>query len=230
MYFEKGLNDFGIVLKGASVARLPKIVDNYQDCYMVNNFDRNADNNDSEWTLVAPLLSGKNVAHFVNRLETAPLLKEHYEELNIKHIQFTKTQLDQRLSDMKGLYESYNLTCHTLPEELLEYNSFFTDKYYMRPGDSNYAEKHPNTGVLSIIYAAHILKPKNLWIAGLDFYQNDYLFRRPWIAPLKNQQLKMRNTQMVEHFVEVIKKHPDINFKMITNANLPPLQNLEIIE
>ena len=55
---------------------------------MVNNFDRNHDNNNSEWSTVAPHLKGKEIVHFVNRLTTAPLLKEHYEELNIKHKYF----------------------------------------------------------------------------------------------------------------------------------------------
>ena len=222
MYFPKNLNNFGVVLKGASVARLPQISDKFDHCYMVNNFDRNTNNDDSEYTLVAPLLKGKQIVHFVNRLDTAPLLPEHYEELGIEHIQFTKIELDGHLRKVKRLYDSYGLTCHFLPEELLGYNEYFE-------GTGNYTKKHPNTGVLAIIYAAHLLKPKNLWVAGLDFYQNDYLFRRPWIAPLEQQQEKMDRTDMVNHFIDVVKRNSDVNFKMITNAKLPKLDNLEVI-
>ena len=222
MYFPKNLNDFGVVLKGASVARISQVSQNFDHCYMVNNFDRNINNADSEYSIVAPELKGKNIAHFVNRLDTAPLLPEHYKELGIINVQFTKCEYDAMISRMKKLYESYNLRCHLLPEELLQYNDFFQEI-------GGYAKKHPNTGVLAIIYAAHMLKPKNLWVVGLDFYQNDYLFRRPWQAPLKQQKAKMDRTNMVEHFVDVVKRNPDVNFKMVTNAELPELDNLEII-
>ena len=229
MYFQKNLENFGVILKGSSVAGLPKISDKFENCFIVNNIDKNKNNQESEYSIIAPYIKGKKVAHFVNRLQTAPLLREHYQELAIKNIQFTKLQLDPQLAYMKNVYESYGLECHMLPPELLEYNKYFADKYYLQPGDSNYSKKHPNTGVLSVIYAAHILKPKNLWIAGLDFYQSDYLFRRPWHNPLENQQLKMKNTDMVGHFVDIVKRNPDVNFKMMTNCNnLPEMENLEI--
>ncbi len=72
MYFEKNLDDFGVILKGASVARLPQVSDRFDHCYMVNNFDRNVKNEDTEYSIVAPELKGKKIAHFVNRLNTAP--------------------------------------------------------------------------------------------------------------------------------------------------------------
>lgn len=223
MYFPIGLDDFGVILKGASVSRLGKVSQNFEHCYMVNNFDRNVDNNDSEYSIVAPELKGKNIAHFVNRLNTAPLLPEHYEELGIRNIQFTKCEYDSMISSMRRVYEGYGLECHLLPPELLGYNDFFQ-------GVGDYAKKHPNTGVLAIIYAAHMLKPKNLWVIGLDFYQNDYLFRRPWQAPLEQQKAKMDRTKMVDHFIDVVERNPEVNFKMITNAALPELPNLEIIK
>ena len=203
MYFEKNLENFAVILKGASVQRLPNVSQNFDNCFMVNNFDRNIDNDNSEWSIVAPELKGKKIVHFVNRLETAPLLPEHYKELNIEHVQFTKSELDERLVYMKG--------------------------YYRKPGDSDYTKKHPNTGVLAIKYAAHILKPKNLWIVGLDFYQNDYLFRRPWQTPLELQQLKMKNTDMVSHFMDIVTKNTDVNFKLLTNANVSGYINLEVM-
>ena len=58
MYFEKNLDDFGVILKGASVARLPQVSDKFDHCYMVNNFDRNINNEDSEYSIVAPELKG----------------------------------------------------------------------------------------------------------------------------------------------------------------------------
>ena len=130
---------------------------------------------------------------------------------------------------MKTYYESLGLTCHNLPEQALEYNDYFDDKFYLKPGDSNYKTKHPNTGVLAVIYAASILKPKNLWVVGLDFYQSNYLFRRPWHNSFERQQLKMKNTNMVGHFMDIVKRNPDVNFKMVTYAELGEADNLEIM-
>jgi len=229
MYFEKSLNNFGVVLKGSSVENLPRFSSNFQDCFIVNNIDKNADNSESEYSIIAPEIKGKNIAHFVNRLPTAPLLPEHYKELEIKNIQFPKVQPDAELSSMKLYYESLGLTCHNLPEQALGYNDYFDDKFYLKPGDSNYKTKHPNTGVLAVIYAASILKPKNLWVIGLDFYQSNYLFRRPWHNSFERQQLKMKNTDMVGHFMDIVKRNPDVNFKMVTYAELGEADNLEIM-
>jgi len=229
MYFPKNLDNFGVILKGSSVKKIFTIADKFEHCFMVNNFDRNINNENSEWQTVSPHLKGKQIVHFVNRLTTAPLLKEHYEELNIKHVQLSKTKIDDAIAIVKPYYEDCGLKCHFLPEEALKYNDFFDDKYYLKPGDSNYKSKHPNTGVLAIIYAAGLLQPKNIWIAGLDFYQSDYLYRRPWQTPLKGQQAKMKNTDMVNHFADVVRRNPEINFHMVTNARLPELNNLEVV-
>ena len=220
MYFPKGLDSFGVVLKGASVTRLPEVSGEFDHLFIVNNIDRNIDNKNSEWDVIAPNIEGKEVAHFVNRLPTATLLKKHYEQLGVKEVQFTKSELDFDLKGMKRIYESFGLNCNLLPSELLEYNKYFGPEY---------ARKHPNTGLLAIIYAAHILKPKNLYVVGLDFYQNDYLYRRPWQAPLEQQQAKMQRTDMVGHFVDVVKKNSKVNFKLITNADVPKVKNLEIL-
>ena len=221
MYFPKDLDNFGVVLKGSSVKNISDYANKFDHCFMVNNFDRNIENKNSEWQTVSPHLKGKSVVHFVNRLTTAPLLKEHYEELNIKHVQLSKMKMDDALRIVVPYYEDEcELECHFLPEQALKYNDYFDDKFYMSPGDSNYGTKHPNTGVL-----------KDLWIIGLDFYQSDYLFRRPWQPALDNQQLKMKNTDMIGHFVDVVKRSPDVHFHLITKAtNIPEMDNLEIFK
>ena len=40
----------------------------------------------------------------------------------------------------------------------------------------------------------------------------------------------MDRTNMVEHFIDVVERNPDVNFKMITNARLPEVENLEILK
>ena len=129
----------------------------------------------------------------------------------------------KELIKVKRIYESFKLTCHNLPESLLEYNKFFF-------GKGDYEEKHPNTGVLSIIYAVEILKPKKLWIIGLDFYESDYLFRRPWHWDLNNQRNKMIRLDIPGQFIKLVRENPNIEFNLITNcSSLTNINNLNIL-
>lgn len=222
MLFPHNLENFGVILKGSSIIRLKEVANRFEDCFIVNNIDKNKSNENSEYSLIAPLIKNKNIVHFVNRLKTAPLLKKHYKELGIKNIQFTKAELDAELTKVKRIYNSYGLTCHKLPESLLTYNNYFL-------GKGDYERKHPNTGVLSIIYAVHIIRPSNLWIVGLDFYETDYLYRRPWHWELKNQRDKMERLDIPGQFIELVKNNPNINFNLISNATLPKINNLNIL-
>jgi len=230
MMFSDSVNEnFGVVLKGRSIARLNRISGRFNDCFIVNNFDRFAGDKATEWDLVSPQLQGKNVVHFVNRLNDCPLLKEHYQELNITDVQFSLAEVDSKLAESKKIYESYGLNCHLLPKYLLSENEFFRDTYYLKPGDSDYTKKHPNTGVLAIVYALRVLAPKNLWIGGLDFYQVDYLVRRPHLTNLENQQLRVKNTKMIEYFCNLLDRYRETNFYVVSDAKLPEFPNLMVL-
>ena len=222
MLFPDNLENFGVILKGSSIVRLNEISDRFENCFIVNNIDKNKNNKNSEYSLVAPLIKNKKIVHFVNRLKTAPLFRKHYEELGIKDIQFSKALLDAELTKMKRTYDSFGLTCHRLPESLLSHNDYFS-------GKGDYETKHPNTGVLSIIYATKIIKPKNLWIIGLDFYEADYLYRRPWHWELENQRNKMKRLDIPGQFAKLVEENPQISFNVISNANLPSIKNLNIL-
>ena len=39
----------------------------------------------------------------------------------------------------------------------------------------------------------------------------------------------MKNTNMVGHFMDIVKRNPDVNFKMVTYAELGEADNLEIM-
>lgn len=216
MYFQKYLENFGVVLKGASLSRLSEISNQFQHCFIVNN-------NNLEYKNLSKFLVNKEIVHFVNRSKTAPLKRKYYNELKINNIQFNKSELDEEIVKVKKIYEKFGLTCHMLPEELLNYNSYFF-------GKGNYDRKHPNTGVLSIIYAAHILKPQRLWIIGLDFYESDYLYRRRWNNPLSDQREKMEKLDISGQFIKLVKDNPNIKFNLITNSSsLPKINNLKIM-
>ncbi len=216
MYFKTNLENFGVILKGSSLSRISEISNKFKQCFIVNN-------NNVEYKKLSKYLIDKEIVHFVNRSRTAPLKRRYYKELKIKNIQFSKSELDEENKKVKIKYESYGLTCHMLPEELLEYN-----KYYS--GKGNYEKKHPNTGLLSIIYATRIIKPKTLWIIGLDFYQSDYLFRRIWNNPLSGQREKMEKLDISGQFISLVKENINIEFNLITNCNsLPKIDNLNIL-
>ena len=216
MYFKTNLENFGVVLKGASLSRISEISNKFQHCFIVNN-------NNLEYKNLSKFIIDKEIAHFVNRSMTAPLKRKYYKELKIKNIQFNKAEIDEDIEKVKRIYEKFGLTCHMLPEELIDYNEYFS-------GKGDYERKHPNTGVLAIIYAVHVIKPKKLWIIGLDFYQSDYLFRRRWNNPLSGQREKMERLDISGQFIKLVKENPNIEFNLITNSNsLPKIDNLNIL-
>jgi len=206
--FQKGIDNFGVLLKGKSIELLPVYTNQFDECFMVNNFDKEID-------LLGDAFFRKRSVHFVNRLMTAPLKEENYQRFNIKEIQLPKVCAtdDRNLKKSIRHYNSFGLKTFFLPEHLLQYNKDFSQF-----GDE-YAKKYPNTGVLAVIYALEIIHPKNLWILGLDFYQSDYLVRRPHQNPIELQRAKMDRINLVEVMAKVFKRYPDININMVTYFN-----------
>ena len=223
--FTSKLDTFCVICKGASLTRLPEIADRFNDCFIVNNIDKDKtgsqeDGNESEYTMIRDTIKGKNIVHFVNRLANVPLTEAHYKELGVKDVQFIKSHCDDKLIALAQIYKGMGIRTHLLPDCLLQYNQWFGVEY---------EHKHPNTGVLAVTYAAHIIQPRYLYVIGLDFYESDYTFRRPWQSPLVKQQKKMKDNDIKGAVLHLIKRHPDIIFRMITDAKMPKLDNLEVL-
>jgi len=216
-YLPSSIDSLGIMLKGKSLEQFSKYDKEFKDCFLVNNFDKEVD-------IIGDSLMDKNCIHFVNRLMTAPLTPEHYKKFNITEVQLPKISAfgDKRLTTAVNYYKSLGLNIHYLPKSLLEYNK--------KDFDKEYARKYPNTGILAIIYALVFLKPKKLWIVGLDFYQSDYLVRRPHQNPLHLQQEKMDRINLVEVTANIFRKFPEVDIKMVSYyKGFPELDNLEIL-
>ena len=77
---------------------------------------------------------------------------------------------------------------------------------------SEFEKKFPSTGLLAIYYALEIIKPKNLYIVGLDFYQSDYLIRREWNTPIEIMRNKMEKTDAPGAVDKWINDYSDTNF------------------
>jgi hypothetical protein len=215
-YFPENIENFAVILKGKSVEKIGKVYQNYRDCFIVNNFDK-------EIELLEKYLVAKNTVHFVNRLMTAPLIPGNYQKLGITDIQLSKVsdRGDRALKKAITHYTSLGLKTHFLPERLLRFTSDFGPEY---------ANKYPQTGVLAVIYALDIISPRNLWIIGLDFYQADYLVRRPHQNPIEIQRAKMSRLDMDKVFINIVSRYPDVKVNMVTYyEGLPELNNLAIL-
>jgi len=215
-YFAAGLESFAVLLKGKSLEQLHKYDKEFEQCFLVNNFDE-------EIKLVGDSLFDKRCVHFANRLMTAPLKPENYKKLNITDIQLSKVSAcrDRRLKLIVDHYKSLGLNVHFLPKKLLEFNRNFGREY---------ARKYPNTGILAIIYTLQMLQPKTLWIVGLDFYQSDYLVRRVHQNPIDLQREKIRRINLVKVTAGIFAQYPDTKINMVSYyKGFPAPPNVEIL-
>ena len=216
-YFDRNYKNFGVMLKGKSLEQLPKYANEFKHCFLVNNFDK-------ELSVVGDCLLNKECVQFVNRLHTAYLTAENYKRFNIKDIQLPKVSsfADRALKRVIQHYKSLNLRTHFLPKQLLKFNRQDFGK--------EYAKKYPNTGIIAIIYALELLAPKTLWIAGLDFYQSDYLARRAHQNPLDVQQAKMERTNLVQVTSNIFRRYPNTQINMISYfKGFPDVPNVTIL-
>jgi len=215
--FKPGIANFGIILKGKSIEKLPQIANEFSDCFIVNNFD-------PEIEAIGNYLLNKNVVHFASRQMTTPLQSENYKKLNIKEIQLTKSSV---LNDRGYLYaishyHSLGLRTVFLPKEIIRISKNLFGLVFKK--------KFGNTGLLAIYYVLTVIKPRNLWIVGLDFYQADYLVRRSYNTPIEAQREKMKQIKAVEVVQNWIKEFPNVNFNIATYFDgFEPQHNLNIL-
>jgi len=219
-YFSIGEKSFGIMLKGKSLECFPNYSKEFEKCFIVNNYDK-------EIIKIGEYLEGKKCVHFVNRLMTAPLDPENYKKYDIKDVQLTKISDfgDKTLKKANKYYLSLDLETHFLMKNMLKFNKYF-DQF-----GSEYQLKAPNTGFLAIAYALELLRPKTLWVIGLDFYQSDYLVRRPHQSPIDIQRQKMDRINLVEITADLFQQYPETQINFVTYyEGFPNLPNVKIFK
>ena len=204
------MENFGILLRGKSLENLHMIIDKFDDCYIVGPWIE-------ELKILSELLKGKHIIQFVNSLLKGRLEREQYKEFNITEVNFGY------IHDMimnKGPIPGKN------KKDLLDgYISFGVKKFEWLPDKhvGIMSDSH-NTGITSIFNAAEIVKAKNIWIIGLDFYKNDYLTR---ITQEKN---KGKADRLIRTFLKIVENYPQVNFNLLTYyKELPKYPNLHII-
>lgn len=206
------MKNFGILLRGKSLEKADKIFDKFDDCMIVNNFK-------IEINKYSKYFKDKNIIHFANAMPSASLEPRQYKKFNINKIQFSFTKKyrqnkhsDERIGGIIKYYNGMNIGLK------LEYS---TDRLY--EGIFNIH----NTGVACILYVSECIKPDNIWIAGLDFYQSNYLVKKT----TNKQKDKSQKIDMVGSFIKIVNDRPDIKYNLISYyKKFPKLKNLNLIE
>jgi hypothetical protein len=220
-YFSKEIDSFAVLLKGSSLDKLSQYHKEFNSCFIVSDYD-------DELIAIGKYLKEKDIAHFTNRSKQSSLSKTNYQEFNIKHIQ---TGQVFRLNHFR-LMETYlhykrmmiGLKVHSLPEGLLRFHNSF---------GSEYALKFPNTGILSLIYTLEIVKPKVLWIFGLDFYSTPYMMKQSQgtVLSLEQQQSKLNRLNLPEYVSNLFQKYPETKIMMVSYyTKWPEINNMKIIK
>jgi len=204
------MKNFGILLRGKSLNKLNLISDKFDDCFIVNDFK-------IEFSFCEKFIKDKNIIHFVNSMRSASLYKNQYEKLGVKNIQFafTKKHLENKHWKKKiKIAEEYYKSIGFKP-------SYIDNKYYEK------ALKIRNTGMVSILHASEIIKPKNLWIIGLDFYYSNYLVKKNF----SHQLGKSKEINLYGSFIEIVGEHPKINYYLLSNyKKFLKLPNIKIVK
>ena len=198
------LKNFGILCKGRSILDLPEIEKKVDTCYIVNNFD-------NELFHFETIFKKKKIIHFVNRLRTAALKKNTYRYFKINRIQMATpfNLFDKNFMKSYLTYKYFCLKVSTMSKEVLH--------QFHYTGNDAYKNKFPNTGIFSILYASEILKIKNIYIVGLDFYTDNYLYKSKTTNPVEITHQRFLNLKIIEFFLDFIEKKSDTNFFLRTN-------------
>jgi len=200
------VNNVGILLRGKSLTRVKSIHKTFNCCYIVNDFKK-------EIRKVEPYIKGKEIIHVVNSMDDAGLRRVDYKDFNIKKMVFAFTrEMYKRSRPIERHYKKMGVPNH----------EYFPDSYTERLLQTR------NTGLNSILYVSDIIRPKNIWIVGLEFYQEDYLVKKN----SKHHSKKAKKIKMIETFLDIVREHPNISYYMITYCKELPndINNLHITE
>jgi len=202
------MKNLGILLRGQSLKKLDLIINRFDNCFIVNDFK-------VELSFCEKLIKGKHITHFVNSMMSASLYEKQYKRLNIKDIQFafTKKHLNnwkKKIKTVEKHYKSMGFKIEYIP------NKYYEEGLRIR-----------NTGMVSILYTSEIIKPKNLWIIGLDFYYSNYMVKKNASHHLN----KSKEIDLYGSFIKIVEEHPKINYHLLScHKKFPKLSNLNIIK
>ena len=214
---QSGVDNLAVLLKGASLSMVEMYSEKFKDCFIVSDYN-------DELDYIGHHLLGKNIVHFTNRSKSASLSKVNYQKYNIKNIQTAQVfRLNHyRLMQTYLYYKrmAIGLKVHFLPESLLKFHIDFGPEY---------ALKFPNTGIISLIYSLEIIRPKVLWVFGLDFYSTPYMVDQTLSTSLSLEQQaeKMARLDLPNYVSQLFRNYPDTKIMMASHyPDWPDIDNL----
>ena len=101
-------------------------------------------------------------------------------------------------------YKYFRLKVSTMSKDVLH-------KFHYTGNDA-YKNKFPNTGIFSILFTSEILKVKNIYIVGLDFYTDNYLYKSKTTNPVEITHQRFLNLKIIEFFLDYIEKKKEYKF------------------
>jgi hypothetical protein len=208
----RNLKDVGILCKGKSLDGLPYIIDRFSHCLILNKWT---------WEMVEKsgnCLKGKKILHWVNHHLTSLLDKGLYEELNVTEGIFwwTERHMAGETKDVKPAV--------TLQKKYLKKLHFMPDRFY------NDCNRITNSGIMCPLFVADELKPKNVWIAGLDFHCTPYLVGEETNFQKRRIEEGL-GKELADKFSAIVAVYPEVQFNVLTYyKELPDLKNLRVIQ
>lgn len=182
---------------------LPTVIDKFETCFIINWHKK-------EFDLVGSHILGKNVIQYTNLKHNALFSEDIYRRYNITKVAvpYCKSMVDTR--DFFEQQKKYGVKeLDFLPEKYIE-------ELVVRPR---------NTGMTCIFYCSQILKAKEIWIVGLDFYATNYIGR----SGIKKDSFN-HGEKMMKRFVKYMELFSFIEYKMVTyKKQIPKFDNLNII-
>jgi|GEM_PF-2757103 hypothetical protein len=158
----------------------------------------------------------------------AMLEKNNFKEFNIEKIVLSYVaECLPHDADNKVIHTVKNKKGDVIPVYCLSDNH----KKYMIKNHPRYKFTYPSCGMGSVALSAVDLNKKNIYIIGMDFYENSGYLKRG-VYESQEAAIKRSSTegqQLKKFLPNFISQHPSINFNIYTYANLDStLENFKI--
>ena len=196
-----------ILGRGTSLKRLEVYQDiDDKNVAIVNNF-----NYELGLDYIKDFLKGKSVTQFINRETMSFLKKEYYFDFNIDCI-LNVLRSEYNDSNIRKTLNRYQISTNYLLNIMVEYSKDQKGGF-------------PTTGILSIVYSSVVLKAKDVYIIGVDFYDTNYNNGR-----VSKDYQKQKGLVMKEFLTDHIRKTSEVNYVVCTDSNWRvDLPNVEFV-
>ena len=223
------MNKVAVLCRGKSLAGINFLPDDLDLCIIVNRFGH-----ELEIQEVDSYLNGKEIHHIVTRTPGESDLmvqRKYYDKYKIKkvvqpytiHMKNPKDFHDGNNKYFKFIDDEFYF-CGAekpIPAEWLGDNHIEYMDDYQRP---KYPHHYPSCGNAAIGYVVLDLKPKKLYIIGMDFYDADYLAESGPGGPEDGNKMK-------DSLTRLINGNGGVKFTVITCGDYNhESDNLEIIK